>query len=98
MIGNMEAGDCADYGADAVEERVGRGPAPDGKGDNAVVAETAGAPVSRDGFAREDALLPTTRLSLPTGHLHSHISPCSISLWLCWSTATLYLELHVPYD
>ena len=54
MIGNMEAGDCADYGADAVEERVGRGPAPDGKGDDAVVAETASAPVSRDGFARED--------------------------------------------
>jgi hypothetical protein len=55
-IGDMEAGDCADCGADAVEERVGPGPGPDGKegDDAAAAAETA--PVSSKTTLNEMAL------------------------------------------
>jgi hypothetical protein len=56
MIGDMEAGKCADCGAGAVEERVGPGPGPDGKeGDDAAeAAETA--PVSSETSLSETAL------------------------------------------
>jgi hypothetical protein len=55
-IGDIEAGDCADCGADAVEERVGPGPGPEGKeGDDAAAAAEI-APVSSKTSLSETAL------------------------------------------
>ena len=56
MIGDIEAGECADCGADAVDDRVGPGLGPDGKegDDAAAAAETA--PVSSETSLSETAL------------------------------------------
>ena len=56
MIGDIEAGDCADCGADAVDERVGPGPGPEGKEGDDVAAAAEVAPVSSETSLSETAL------------------------------------------
>ena len=54
MIGDMDAGDCADCGADAVAVRVGPGPGPVGIEVDDAVADTA--PVSSETSLSETGL------------------------------------------